>query len=108
MNCHACGEPLDGALVDLRFSEFTGASALNGVTFTCHARCIRLVIPERVHLTPRIPDPVAEPRLVEVEWDPQGWAVICRLHGEVGLKADREDAEDGAAIHLARHGLVAA
>lgn len=59
-NCHACGLPLEGPRVLMTFDGFDSLR-LNGVTFTCHAGCVRIVTPDRgVRLPRRISDPVAE------------------------------------------------
>jgi hypothetical protein len=62
--CHVCGEPLNGAFVDLSWGGFA-SSSLNGMTMRCHARCVRLeaTVGRDVALPPRLSDPEAEPQL---------------------------------------------
>jgi hypothetical protein len=103
-NCHACGLPLDHATVRLEFDGFESL-AMNGLSFTCHARCIQLAIPERgIELAPRISDPIAEPtpELVTVEQWGSDWYAICAEHGAVAIKGERDDAHLLAAHHIAR------
>lgn len=111
-NCHLCAEPLDGAIARVTFEGFE-TLALNGVTFTVHARCLRFEPTSRVTiepLPPRISDPVAEPDLVTIEDTDWGdWRATCRECGAVALKPVKDDAHLAAAYHLARrHAELAA
>ena len=55
--CNQCGLPLTDAIVRMTFEGFT-TLALNGVTFSVHAGCVRLQVPQRDEpLPPRISDP---------------------------------------------------
>ena len=97
--CIACDLPLDHAIVRLEFSGFDKL-AMNGLSFTAHARCIALRFPERE---------IALPDLVRVEPDGSDWHVICAEHGMVALKDEPDDAHLAAAHHMARvHSGIAA
>lgn len=108
MNCHQCAKRIEGTRVRL---EYSGGNALDGMTITCCANCVRLVIPERdITLPERISDPVAEVPLVTVELFGGDWFATCRECGRiVAFKDNEDDAELGAARHLARFhsGIVA-
>lgn len=107
-NCHAGGHPIEGARVTLTFDGFQSAS-LNGVTFTCCAKCVRLVIPDRAIVLPeRVSDTEAE-NIVEVRQEEGDWHAYCHeCLRTVSIKGERDDAEMGAAIHLNRVHIGAA
>lgn len=100
--CHLCGNPIKGAWATVTFEGFT-TLRLNGVTFVVDAKCLRFEPADReIPLPARISDPVAEPELVYVEQDASDWFAICRVHGNVAMKDNSEDAHLGAARHIAR------
>lgn len=103
-NCQFCFEPLSDPQVKLTFAGFTGAAALNGVSFDIHARCLRAAPDRGIAL----PDRIEEPELVSVDWEDVGWTAECKVHGNVGVMDNRDDAHLAAARHIARvHAMVA-
>lgn len=106
MNCIACGTTVNGTawIGPCTFHSPKPHSRLNGVTFEVHSSCFRLRFPELEAMLPdRISDPEAEPDTVTVDQDDHGWSAFCRECDRlVAIKAERDDAEMAAAVHLAR------
>ena len=90
--CQICSKPHGTACVDVKFHT---AGPADGTVLRGHIACLlRYPEPE--------PTPAPLPDLVIVDWDDLGWRAICRIHGDVGLKAFKDDAHLAAAHHLAR------